>query len=216
VSARIIDYPSLAQALLDYSHRIDVANFQDYFIQFGELKIYRDIFSQNMGNGVQWMERTLSGVIDPSSGFMPVPSDYLALKDVQVTDGNDDIFTLLYKDPQWIYTRYPVRQASGLPSYIARDATNFVFGPFPDDGYTVSGTYYGQGTPISATNPTTWMTSFCPELLFASCMMEMQPFLRDADGAAMWTDMYQQKLNGLISLDQSERLAAGSMTSDPA
>lgn len=213
MTARIIDYPSLAQALQDFSHRVDIANFQDYFIQFGELKIYRDIFSQNMGNGVQWMETTLSGNINATGSFT-VPVDYLALKDAQVTDGNGAVFTLIYKDPQWIYTKYPIRQPEGLPAYIARDASSFVFGPFPGDMYAVSGTYYAQSPPISKTNPTTWMTSICPELLFASCMMELQPFLRDADGAQMWESQYDSKLLGLIDLDKSERLAAGAMTTN--
>jgi hypothetical protein len=212
MTARIVDYPSLAQALLDFSHRTDVANFQDYFIQFGEYRIYRDIFSRNLGDGVQWMEQALSGAINPVTGLVPIPTGYLALKDAQVSDGNADLFTLLYKDSQWIYSNYPVRMASGLPKYIARDATNFIFGPFPDAGYSIAGTYYGSGTPISVTNPTTWMTSFCPELLLASCMLELQPFLRDGTGAQMWTAMYEAKLTGLIDLDRSERYSAGTMS----
>jgi hypothetical protein len=211
---RIIDYPSLAQALQDFSHRVDIANFQDYFIQFGELRIYRDIFSQNMGNGVQWMEATLTGNINATTGTLAVPSGYLALKDAQVTDGNGAVFTLIYKDPQWIYTKYPIRQPEGLPAYIARDATNFVFGCFPGDAYAVSGTYYVQSPAISKTNPTTWMTSICPELLFASCMVELQPFLKDSEGAEMWEAQYDSKLLGLIDLDKSERLAAGAMTTN--
>lgn len=215
MTARISDYPTLAQALMDFSHRVDIANFQDYFIQFGELKIYRDIFSQNMGNGVQWMEASFTGTIDALTGFMPVPVGYLALKDAQVSDGVGDTATLLYKDPQWIYSNYPIRQASGLPAYLARESTNFIFGPFPDNPYAVSGTYYAQSAPLTAQNPTTWMTQFCPELLFASCMMELQPFLRDAAGTAMWESQYDAKLSGLIDLDKSERLAAGAMTSSP-
>lgn len=213
---KIQDYPTLAQALVDFSHRTDIVNFQNYFIQFGELRIYRDIFSQNMGNGVQWMEATLSGVIDPITGFMAVPTGYLALKDAQVTDGAGDVFTLNFKDPQWIYANYPVRQASGLPGYIARDATNFVFGPFPDASYGVSGTFYAQSNPLTASNPQTWMTTYCPELLFAACMMELQPFLRDADGQGIWEAQYASKLTGLIDLDKSERLAAGAMSTDTA
>lgn len=213
MTARIVDYPTLAQALLDFSHRTDVGNFQDYFIQFGEFRIYRDIFSKNMGDGVQWMEQPFTGTMDALTGFVPVPLGYLAMKDAQVIT-DSAVTTLLYKDSQWIYGNYPNRMADGVPKYIARDATNFVFGPFPDDAYGLSGTFYGQSNPITALNPTTWMTTFCPELLFASCMLELQPFLRDQDGAAMWQDMYDAKLMGLIDLDRSERYAAGSMSSD--
>jgi hypothetical protein len=211
MTARIQDYPTLAQALQDFQHRIDIANFQDYFIQFGELKIYRDIFSQNMGNGVQWMETIISGAVDPNTGFYPVPSGYLSLKDMQVSDGSGNTWTLIYKDPQWVYARYPVRQASGVPAYVARDGQNFVFGPFPDDGYAITGTYYMQSAPLTSFNPTTWMTTICPELLFASCMVELQPFLKDQAGSDMWGTMYTSKLEGLLSLDKADRLSAGTM-----
>jgi hypothetical protein len=211
MTARIQDYPTLVHALKDFQHRVDIANFQDYFVQFGELRIYRDLFSQNMGNGVQWLETPFVGNINPVTGFLPVPTGYLALKDAQVTDGNNDVFTMIYKDPQWIYTKYPIRQPSGLPAYLARDATNFVFGPFPADAYAVSGTYYAQSNPLNASNPTTWMTTYCPELLFASCMLELQPFLKDAAGGEMWQSQYDAKLLGLLDLDRSERLSAGTM-----
>ncbi|MDR5730044.1 MAG: hypothetical protein RB191_21740 [Terriglobia bacterium] len=212
MTARVIDYPTLAQAILDFSHRTDIANFQDYMIQFAELKIYRDIFSQNMGNGVQWMEAPFTATINATTGFVPVPSGYLAIKALQVSDGSGNLFDLLYSDPQWMYTNYPVRQAAGLPAYIARDGTNFVFGPFPDSAYAIQGTIYTQGTPLTAANPTTWMTTNCPDLLLAACMVEVQPFLRDGNAMQSWSAIYQAKLTGLLDLDKAERFAPGNLT----
>jgi len=202
----IFDYFSLAQAILDFSHRTDIANYQDYYIQQAETRIYRDIFAQNIGNGVKWLEQAFTGI---ASGGTPTPTGYLALKAMQVTDSFGNVYTLLYKDPQWIYTNYPVRQAAGIPAYVARDGANFVFGPYPDSAYALTGTVYAASTPLSATSPTSWMTNVCPDLLLASCMIELQPFLKDPAALKTWQTIYAQKLMALVNLDQSERVAPG-------
>src|SRR6185437_218755 len=132
---RIIDYPSLVQALADFSHRSDLGQFYQYFTQFGELKIYRDIFAGNLGNGIRWIEQPLTGNIDAVTGFVSVPAGYLSLKDFQVTDDNGNQGTLILTDAQYIYTAYPIRQPDGIPAYVARDGQNFVFGPFPSDSF---------------------------------------------------------------------------------
>jgi hypothetical protein len=209
---RIIDYPSLVQALADFAHRSDLTPYYQYFTQFGELKIYRDIFAGNLGNGIRWIEQPLTGNIDAVTGFVSVPAGYLSLKDFQVTDGNGDQYTTIVTDAPFLYTRYPIRQPDGIPAYVARDGLNFVFGPFPSDAYAFTATYYGTATPIGPTNPSTWMTAQCSDLLFASCMMEMQPFLRDQTALGYWQNVYTQKLNGFIDRDKSERYAPGALT----
>ena len=237
--SRIVDYSSLAQSILDFAHRTDLINYQDYFIQMGEQRIYRDLVGSSMGDGVKWLEMTLLGqiglggntvdsvgtadstlTVDMTStgaaGSFPVPVGYISLKDMQVTDGNSDEFTLLYKDPQWIYSNYPIREATGIPRYVARDGANFIFGPYPDSNYSIQGTYYGTSTPLSSTNTSTWMTSICPDVLLAACMIEVMTFLKDQNGNAFWTQIYGQKLEGLIAFDKADRTAPGALTIEVA
>ena len=209
MTARVQDYPTLLQAVTDYSHNALLSQY-NYFIQFAQLRIQRDIVANNEGNGVVWMEQTLSAFTDPVLGTIPLPSGYLSLKAVQVSDGDSDTFTLLYKDPQWLYSNYPIRQATGLPAYLARDGQSFVFGPYPDDSYQITGTYYAMVSPVTPSNTTNWMTNECPELLLAACMQEVQPFLRDPDDT--WKGLYESKLQALLSLDKADRFASGAMT----
>lgn len=207
----IFDYFTLAKALQDFSHRTDIGNYQDYYIQQAETRIYRDIFTENIGNGVKWFEQGFVGTTAQGSGT-PLPSGYLALKSMQVVDGYGNIHTLLYKDAQWIYTNYPLRQQQQMPAYVARDGQQFIFGPAPDTVYSLVGTYYQQSPALSSTNPTTWMTSICPDLLLAACMIELQPFLKDAKALKTWKAIYTAKLQALVNLDQSERVSAGTMS----
>ena len=207
----IFDYFTLAQALQDFSHRTDIGNYQDYYIQQGETRIYRDLFTQNIGNGVKWLEQSFLSFTTQGSGT-PLPSGYLALKTMQVNDSYGNLTTLLYKDPQWMYTNYPIRQQQQMPAYVARDGQQFIFGPAPDTVYTLTGTYYQQSAALTSSNPTTWMTTICPDLLLAACMIELQPFLKDTKALKVWQKIYADKMVALVNLDQSERVSAGTMS----
>lgn len=212
---RIVDYPSLQQAILDFSHRADLSAYVDYFIQLGETRIYRDILDQNMGAGIRLMETALSGTIDATAGTVAVPADYLALKTMRIQDGNGCVSTLVYKDPEWIYAQYPDRTPQCIPSYVARDLGVFIFGPSPDSAYNVSGTYWNQATALTTDNTTSWMTTGCPDVIFNACMAELQPFLLDAARSASWEAAYLKRLNTLISQDLADRWSNATMQIQP-
>jgi hypothetical protein len=211
---RVKDYTTLTQAIIDFSHRDDLAPFIDYYIQFGEQRIYRDIFLQNMGSGIEAMEEALTGAISGVGGTLAVPADYLSLKAMQVVDEAGDVITLDFKDPQWIYDNYPQRTAIGIPQFVARDLGNFIFGPSPDAGYTIQGTYYSQASVLTAANGVTWMTSECPDVLLAACMLEVGPFMKDAAQIEMWQSMYATKLAGLIAKDMADKWSGATMQID--
>jgi hypothetical protein len=92
----------------------------------------------------------------------------------------------------------------------------FIFGPYPDSNYTVQGTYYQKSAPLSPTNTSTWMTTYCPDVLLAACMLELQPFLKDTKSASMWQSIYDYKLGGLVNLDKAEGFMPGVLTMEVA
>lgn len=117
----ITDYASVVQAVSDFCHRQDMQAglYTDYLIQGAIEKIQDDTFAANFGNGVRFQEAAYGQY--SVQGTAPVPSDWISPKSFQIQDGGGNVFTLIFKAAAWIYDRYPLRQASGLPSYIARD-----------------------------------------------------------------------------------------------
>lgn len=279
---QIHDYASLGTALTDYTHNSALSSYTDYFIQFGEARIYREVFEKNQGMGLKWMENTFSQTIDTGSGVIVVPSDYLALKEANLVNGLDT-YRLIKKEAGWIYDQYSARQANGIPAYMAREAStaasvtgaisgttltvsavasgtvavgapvtgagvtantvisalgtgtggtgtytvsisqtvssttltlggdHFIFGPFPDSGYTVAGVYYQKATALSGTNTTTWMTSNIPDILFAACMAAAQPFLKDKERTGMWDAICSTGLDMVIASEKAEKYSGGAM-----
>lgn len=213
MTVQIVDYASLAQAMRDFAHRTDIANFQDYMIQFGQNRIVNDILKQNYGSGVKWQETSFGSLaIDPNSGYATVPADYIGMKQMSVSDGDGDQFDLLYKDTSWMYSNYPVRQPTGLPAYVAREGSNFIFGPFPDSAYTLAGYYYGRGPLLSSSVTTNWIITTAPDLFLAACMLELQPFIKG--DSTQWAAIYQDKLTSLIAADTADKVAPGNLVTE--
>jgi hypothetical protein len=80
-----------------------------------------------------------------------------------------------FVDKSWLDMVYPKTVTAGLPVnwtwYDNYLTGNMLFGPFPDQAYTVElmGTQYPQ--TISPTQQTTWVCTYMPELFIAACMI---------------------------------------------
>lgn len=217
----ITDYGSLSQAIADYTHRSDLyspaagTNTTDYFLQAAQEMINKDVFDKNDGNGIAYME-AYYGPNTITNGTVPLPTGFLAPKVFTIADNGGNVFTLNWKDPQWIYNCYPVRQAMGLPAYISRDLQSngtsaFIFGPYPDSAYSVQGTYYQAAPLLNGTQTTNWMVTSAPNLFFCACMTKAMLYLRDAEGKAMWQAEYESELEQLLNRDKAERWGSATM-----
>jgi hypothetical protein len=206
--AGIYDYASLKQAVQDWNARTDIANYVDYFIQRAEQTIYNDIFAMNKGVGVRRMETALSGSI--SNGVLALPSDYLALKYALISTGGNT-WELERRNAEFIYTQYPNRQASSTPQYIARDGQNFVFGPYPDSAYAISGIYWQKAPQLTVTNTVTWMTSYIPLILLAACNKAIAAFNKDTDAVQWWDADYKDQLASFLLADRAEEQSGSAM-----
>lgn len=160
--AVITNYATLTQGITDFIHRADLAAglYTDYFIQGAQEKIQDDIFTENWGNGIAYMENAYPAT-PIENGTCPVPDDWLAPKNFTVSDGSSDVFTLIWKTPAWIFDVYPIRQPEGLPAYIARGVTQV----------PTAGVGYGNYLAFTATaGQTTFSLAGSPQspLIFVS------------------------------------------------
>lgn len=212
--AQVKDYATLSQAILDFSHRDSLSPFVDYLIQDGEDRIYRKILASNEGKGLHVMEAPLSYSIS-SLGVGVVPADWLAPK-YSVIAANSANYPLIHKDGAWIYDNWPIRTADGVPQYVAVEGSSFIFGPFPDSTYAITGQYYQRAAALSATNTTTWMTTQMPMALLAACMVAAAKWLKDEQGAQGWMAEMSDRLGDIITADKAQDYASGSLVMDIA
>lgn len=192
----ITTYSELKTSVASWLSRADLTTYIPDFITLGEKRIYRDL-------RVRAMEASLSSTI--ASGVIAVPTGYVAMKYAYIIAS--PIGKLTRKDPEWIYQHYPTRSSDGQPKFFAREADNFIFGPYPDSTYTVNGIYYKRLDALSGSNETNWFITNAPDLLLWAALCEAAPFLKADTRIAIWENKYAMVKNAVQLEDDQEEIS---------
>lgn len=196
----ISTYSELKTSVANWLNRSDLTSYVPDLIALGEARIYRDL-------RIRTMEASLSSAV--ASGVVAIPSDYVELKYAYV-DGST-VQYLKRTNAQSIIEKYPTRSADAKPSYIATDAGNFIFGPYPDSAYTIKGTYYKRLTALSDSNTTNWFTTNAPGILLFAALSEAEVFLKNDERVQLWQAKYDMEKDGIEREEQRERFSGGGL-----
>src|SRR4051812_44395216 len=197
--ALISGYSSLVSSVQNYLARGDLATDAAGFVQNWESRFYRQ--PKNHGS---WMEAQLSAVI--ASAVIAVPADFLALRVAYVS--TSPACRLEFVSPEQLYGRFPRGNWQGVPEWMSRDRTSFVFGPEPDSNYTISGTYWARPTAMrDAGNDAAdhWIILYAPDIALYGALLEAEPFLKNDSRIAVWQSFYEQALSDYRDLMQAEK-----------
>jgi hypothetical protein len=148
------------------------------------------------------METTLTGTI--ASGVVSLPSDYLDLKFAYID--SDPVSKLSRTSASQIYEQYPYRNADAKPTKIAREGTNFIFGPYPDSSYTIGGIYYAKPTSI-ATSVNAVFTNY-PDLYLYAALIEASPYIQNDARIPVWESKYES-IKAQIENENAEEYGSG-------
>jgi len=167
-------------------------------ITVGEQRIFRECRTRDM--------ETSFGDTISSNGTLALPTGYIELKSAYID--TNPVQSLERRSPEWIRTKYPTSTTtntgvSGVPKWIARYGTSFMFGPYPDSAYTVRGIYYAYPTPISGSGLSTFFTNN-PDLYLFACLAESEPIIGRDSRIALWEAKYAKILADVNGQDQRE------------
>lgn len=126
------------------------------------------------------MESTFSSAI--ASGVIAAPTGFLGLRHAYV-DGSP-VKQLQIKSAHQIYAAFPTRSAQAKPSWIAYDAGNLIFGPYPDANYTIKGTYLKTQGPLSSATYNLFTNN--PDLFLFAALAEAEMVLGRDERVERW------------------------------
>lgn len=172
-------YADLLAAITNWTKRSDVSPYSADFVTLGENRINSEL-------RVRAMETTMAATI--AAGVIAIPSGYIELKDAYISS-TTPYRSLQRKTSNWIYDQYPNRAATDKPSFIAREGSNFIFGPFPDSAYVVNLAYYARLAALSSAINTLY-TNY-PGLYLFAALAETAPFLKDDRRVQLWEAKFQ-------------------------
>ena len=166
----------------------------DDLITIGENRVTKEVRHR-------LLEKALSTAT--ASGVIAVPSDYVELK-FSYVDGTP-VQHLQRRSADWVYQKYPARSTSGKPKYIARETTNFIFGPFPDATYTIKGVYYFKPTALSGGLSNLFTAH--PDLYLFACLAEAEPFIGRDTRIGIWEAKYNKIKDSVMREDMDEMVS---------
>lgn len=196
--AVITSYTSLQTEVANWLAKSNLTTDIPALIQMWEENFYRE--PKNHGS---WMESALSVTI--ASSVAAVPDDYLELKYAYI-DGSPSS-RLDRKSLNQLLGAYPRGGDTGRPIYIARAASNFIFGPAPDSDYDVEGWYYAKPDALrdfAGDAAEHWLIVNAPDLVLYGTLLEAQPFLMNDKRIAVWERKYATALQSYRDLNRDE------------
>ena len=149
-----------------------------------------------------------------SNRYLNLPSDVLYLRSLEVFDSNQTgtprVF--LEKRDQTFIAEYSPETSpisTGVPKYYAYwdDSPQYiVVGPAPDSAYTVQINYIKTPQHLSASNTTTYLSTYAENLLFYGVMVEAFSFLKGpADMYNLYKSRYTEELKTFSILQKGYR-----------
>jgi hypothetical protein len=188
-------YSDLTGAVASWLHRADLTTYIPDFITLADSRINNDLRHRAM-------ETVQATTI--AAGVISVPTNYIELKDAYISNVSPYV-NLDRKTANWIYDKYPVRVATSTPKFMAREGTNFIFGPYPDSNYVITLSYYNRFAALSSSVNSVF-TSY-PGLWFYAALSEAEPFLKNDKRLGLWQAKYREIFELVQKEDADEYLS---------
>lgn len=206
-----VNSPSnLWQMVQDYTNNTE-PTFIDYipsFVKIAEERIYNTV-------QIPTLRKTTTLTMTLGNPNLALPSDYTAPFSVAITqtDGSGNSYKtyLLNKDVEYIRQAFPYPSPSsyyGPPTHYAVVAnSNFLFGPTPDQAYSVELQYYAYPTSITNTvaPDTTWLGNYASNCLLYGTLREAYLYMKgEEDMVKYYEDKYQEGILMLKALAEGK------------
>ncbi len=189
-------------------------------IDDAEQRIYRDLDIANTvmrDSSAAFTTGTRTFNLPAINGTFYVINEFYAITPVGTT--NPDLGTRVGLTPvsrPFLDALYPSSNGSSVPQYFAMTTqTAIVVGPWPDQAYQVEISGTVRPTTLSATNQTTLLTSYFPDLFFAASMVfgaaYQQNFAAVADNpqfAPTWEAHYKTLLQSAQTEEARKKFTA--------
>lgn len=188
----ITTYAELQTAVANWLHRADLTSAIPDFVTVAETEIFRRL-------RVKDNEASFSGTI-ASDGTVALPASYLELKYAYVN--TVPVQWLDRKGARWIRQQYPYNAMTGIPKFIAREGSTFIFGPYPSSTYTISGVYYKNVGPLSTSAHAIFTAN--PDLYLYGSLLAAVPYLKDDERVTLWAQQYQRALESAQLMSDRE------------
>jgi len=181
----LLDYDGLKQEVIDWTHREDIAQRVETFIQIAETEMFNNDIQILKVRG---QETTLDTVT--AGDTLALPSDYQSLREIRLLIDNDR-GRLLTRAPSQM-RRDP---GTGKPTQFSIKDT-IEFNRTPDQNYPIRLVYYKIPAPLSDTNQTNEVLAENANIYLFGAVAAAFMFAVEEQSAAQYYQLFINAIKG--------------------
>lgn len=194
-------YSELQASIADWLNKTNLTSVIPDFITLAEAKFNRNIRVSQMEN-----RDTDSTVV--GQDYYSLPSDYLALRDIQIN--STSVSTLDYMAPEEIDIHYDSAD-TGIPKFYTIVGNQIQLAPKPDAVYTLEYSYYQMIPALSDSNTTNWLLTAYPDIYLYGSLLQAEPYLKNDARIPIWKTGLDFGLAELQKADKKYRWSGSGM-----
>ncbi len=175
------NYANLKAAIETWSHRTDISDVIDDFIDLAENKIDHEL--ELLSN-----EQRATATTATTDRFLALPTSYLEMRRLTIVSGLKN-YEIAFQAPE----QMSVMNASGRPKYFTV-TSQIEFDRVPDSAYTVEMSYYVRLTPLDDTNTTNDVLTNHPNLYLYGALTELFKWAQDQDSAILYEGLFDKEM----------------------
>ena len=189
-------YSNLQTALAGVLHRSDLASVVPDFITLAEDKLNKRL-------RIRAMEVRQTASVN--SEFVALPSNFLAVKNLQVNSSPRTYLT--FATPDILDLKYPDSTSTGTPKYYTFVGGQIQLAPVPDTTYTLEMDLYQRWN--IATDGTNWLLTNAPRCYYYGALMEAAAYLKNDVRIPVWSQLLEKAVEEVTLADSHDAIPQG-------
>ena len=198
----ISNYSELKTAITAWTHRGDLTDYLDDFIDMAEAVMNREL---------RLSEMEVRATITAVSEYTALPTGMLELRNVQTN--TTPVRTVSFRTPEQMDAANAGEV--GTPRFYSIVGDEFQWYPVPSSS-TMEADYYKSITPLDSTNTSNFLLASHPDLYLHGCLQQACIFTSNAEGAALHGQAFMRLIADLNRTSKRKKFSGAPLHVSPA
>ena len=178
----INNYANLKQAIENWSHRTDISNVIDNFIELAENEIDKRLMLRNN-------ELRATATMSTTDRFLALPDRFLKMRRLTLINGSNN-YEIAFKAPE----QMTIQDTAGRPKYFTV-TSQLEFDRTADSAYTLEMQYFSRLVPLTSSNTSNDTLTDYPDLYLWGCLTQLALWEKDVEMALKYQGKFDQAMN---------------------
>lgn len=178
----INNYANLKQAIENWSHRTDISNVIDNFIELAENEIDKRLMLRNN-------ELRATATMSTTDRFLALPDRFLKMRRLTLINGSNN-YEIAFKAPE----QMTIQDTAGRPKYFTV-TSQLEFDRTADSAYTLEMQYFSRLVPLTSSNTSNDTLTDYPDLYLWGCLTQLALWEKDVEMALNYQGKFDQAMN---------------------